>query len=332
MNAAIDGNPSVDALSPYSGQVFLNEMMAANSQAFADEYGEFDDWVEVYNSTSSTVSLDGWQLGDDEDRNNLMTLTGDMEIPANGFLLVWADDQTEQGANHVDFKLSSNGETLWLFDHDGLYVQSLMFPALAQDESYGRHEDGDYGFMERPTPGVQNTGTRPPSGQMEASSDMRPSSPMPADMGSSSGELITPPIVYINELVAKNDGSQLDEYDEDDDWIELYNGGGAPTNLNGWTISDAEDAAEGYTFTQDVFIPADGYILLWADDQIGQGPLHLNFKLSKEGETLWLYDERGVQVDTVTFDALEEGISFGRLSNGSYAVLEAASPGQANAQ
>ena len=332
MNSAIDDVPSMDSISPYSGQIFMNEMMAANGQNIVDDFGEHDDWVELYNATASPVSLYGWQLGDDADRINLMTLSGELTIPANGFLLVWADGQSEQGANHGDFKLSSNGETLWLFDQVGLYVQSLMFPPLAQDESYGRNDDGEYGFMEMPTPGRQNTGIRSPSRPMEVSSDMLPSSPMPADMGTMAAEPAMPPIVYINEIVAKNDGSQLDEYDEDDDWIELYNGADAPINLNGWTISDAEDAAEGHTFTEDVIMPAGDYIVLWADDQVGQGPLHLNFKLSKDGETIWLYDERGAQVDTLTFEALEEGLSFGRLSDGSHGVLETASPGQANAQ
>ena len=80
------------------------------------------------------------------------------------------------------------------------------------------------------------------------------------------------------------------------------------------------------------FLPKVKIEVATTDDQVDQGALHLDFKLSKNGETIWLFNDRGAQVDMLTFEALDEGMSFGRLSDGSHAPLNAASPGQANAQ
>ena len=37
--------------------LFINEFMASNDSAFADEFGEYDDWVELYNGEDVPVWL-----------------------------------------------------------------------------------------------------------------------------------------------------------------------------------------------------------------------------------------------------------------------------------
>ena len=46
--------------------VILNEWMAKNSTTLQDEDGDFSDWVEIYNSGTSAVDLNGYGLSDDE--------------------------------------------------------------------------------------------------------------------------------------------------------------------------------------------------------------------------------------------------------------------------
>lgn len=50
--------------SPLSG-LFINEFMADNDSIVTDEYGEYDDWLEIYNAGSTVVNLSGMYLTDD---------------------------------------------------------------------------------------------------------------------------------------------------------------------------------------------------------------------------------------------------------------------------
>jgi len=145
--------------------VFINELMASNASTIMDENGEYDDWFEIYNSTSDAVDLAGWYTSDDA--NNLTKYQfpiGGTEaiVPANGFLLVWADNQTEQGDLHTDFALSANGEAVILTAPDGVSVaDSISFGAQDDDISYGRQADGELPWVlfSAPTPGASNQGT-----------------------------------------------------------------------------------------------------------------------------------------------------------------------------
>ena len=81
---------------------------------------------------------------------------------AGNYLLIWADDDDEEGSLHTNFALSKNGEELGLFYKDVLDlapVDTLRFPALSGDQSFGRIADSEYkfGFMAYPTPGSVNS-------------------------------------------------------------------------------------------------------------------------------------------------------------------------------
>src|SRR5882672_3944680 len=45
------------------GQIVINEIMADNNAALADEDGSFPDWIEIYNAGAADVDLNGWSLG-----------------------------------------------------------------------------------------------------------------------------------------------------------------------------------------------------------------------------------------------------------------------------
>lgn len=340
MNRPASGQES-SILSPFSGQVFVNELMAGNDGDFVDEYAEQDDWIELYNDGLTPVSLAGWRIGDSEVPDAQLILTQDAVIPAQDFFIIWADDQPEQGFSHGPFKLSKDGETIWLFDDRGLLVQSTTYVTLTDGQSFGRGLDGGYGLLSTATPSATNSDTRPSNSQPtpldetpspEPDTETQGESPGADDMEGVSTSPMPIELIYINELVAKNSGEHLDENGDNDDWIELHNAGNETVNLRGWRIGDTEDPTEQHQFDEDIAIPAGEFLVLWADNESDQGALHLNFKLSKDGESIWLYDEVGNEVDTLTFEALEEGISFGRLADGSHGVLDDASPGQVNGQ
>jgi len=143
--------------------ICINELMASNATYQTDEFGEYDDWIEIYNPTAQPVDLALYHITDNP--NNLTKYqfpTGQPEkttIPANGFLIVWADNQSTQGALHTNFALSASGEYVGLVMPNGTtIIDSVTFPGIASDVSYGRSNDCGSGWIVfgKPTLGASN--------------------------------------------------------------------------------------------------------------------------------------------------------------------------------
>jgi hypothetical protein len=127
--------------------------------------------------------------------------------------------------------------------------------------------------------------------------------------------------VRINELSSSNQVYQ-DTAGDKDDWIELFNLDSEPASLKGYYISDDVDTRLIQILPAEAVVPGHGVLLLWADQQPAQGPLHMNFKLSAGGEGVWLSNTQGYLVDSIEFgtippnDAGTELTSFGRFPDG----------------
>lgn len=124
-------------------QIFINELMAKNVSTVADNYGEFDDWLELYNA-STTQSLENFYLSYDISDPAKWKLP-DTAIAQNDFMLIWCDEDKYQGSNHANFKLSGSGESVYLFLNNGirfLPLDSIIFGVQADNVSIGCYPDG----------------------------------------------------------------------------------------------------------------------------------------------------------------------------------------------
>jgi len=141
--------------------LYVNEFLASNTLTNQDEWGDFDDWVEIYNAGHVGLDLGGMQLSDDlEDPDRFVF--PDTVIPPRGFLVVWCDGEPGEGPLHADFRLGSGGEGLGLFDsaaHGTAPIDTLSFGPQSADVSYGRDPDGGapWRFFPEPTPGGSNS-------------------------------------------------------------------------------------------------------------------------------------------------------------------------------
>ncbi len=126
--------------------VFINELQAGNTRTLADPAdNDFDDWFELYNAGTNAVDLSGFTLTDDLDDPTKYGIPPGTTLPAGGFLLVWADEETGQNAGqdlHVNFKLALAGEELALFAPDNTLIDGLQFGPQTNDVSLGRYPDG----------------------------------------------------------------------------------------------------------------------------------------------------------------------------------------------
>jgi len=121
--------------------------------------------------------------------------------------------------------------------------------------------------------------------------------------------------IIVNEFLASNEtccGSEI--FGSGEDFVELYNYGTAPVNIEGWGFSDSEGSIA--TTAPDTTIPPGGFLILWYTGETNGFP-EIDAKLSSGGETVYGEDSSGTMVFSVSFDAQNEDVSYGRYPDGS---------------
>ena len=108
----------VDYVAP---KIRINELMADNDNGLEDpdELGSFPDWVELHNFGSDTIDLSGMQLTDELGNTGKYVFPEGISIAAGNYLILYADNDPEEGDLHLTFSLSKNGEQLALYDSLG---------------------------------------------------------------------------------------------------------------------------------------------------------------------------------------------------------------------
>lgn len=139
-----------------------------------------------------------------------------------------------------------------------------------------------------------------------------------------------PSTLRLSEVMASNDGAYLDEQGEAEDFVELVNMGDEPIDLSDFALDDGRDRGR----LPSLIVPPGGVVVLFADDEEEQGELHLDFKLSADGETLTLvyYGSGGRRrVDEVTWTELQPNEAYGRYgAEDDWVRCTWASPARAN--
>jgi len=257
----------------------INELMANNAGSAHDQDGDEDDWIEIYNTGNAAVDIGGMYLTD-----NLSAPVG-WRVPDNnpnvttiapkGYLLIWADGETNQGTLHADFKLGAGGEQVGLFAADGkTQIDAVTFGPQAEDHSYGRLPDGSdkWQVLAAPTPGRSN--------------------------------MIAPVTIVITEIMYHPYHPVPGVEDIGAEYIELLNRGSEPVNLSGWRISNGVD----FVFPN-VTLGSGEYLVVAAnvDTVRAMYPWVSNIvggwegRLSNRGEAIELIDNAGVRIDRVKY-------------------------------
>jgi len=146
-----------------NGQVVINEFSAANTSSDTDNFGEYEDWVELYNTTAGGINLGGYYLSDDASAPLKYQIPAGTFIGGNGHLVVWLSSKNiVAGGNiHANFKLTQTrtSEDLIFSDPGGNIIDSHPVDVPNQrNHSTGRTTDGGtaWGVLTNPTPGATN--------------------------------------------------------------------------------------------------------------------------------------------------------------------------------
>lgn len=133
--------------------LYINELMPSNTTTATDEYGDYEDWVEIYNPNSFPVNLAGYYLTDNHYNDGITAMTqissaqpDSTTIPAGGFIIFWFDEEMEEGILHINTKLGTSADAVYLVAPDMLSITDSVIwtsqTGFGANLSYGRYPDG----------------------------------------------------------------------------------------------------------------------------------------------------------------------------------------------
>ena len=133
------------------GGVYISEFGGSTGSVASD-------WVEIYNSTGSAVSLAGYGLSNNP-KNPAKWVFPDISIEPGEYLLLYATgsaDKAQKKNLKLNFCISSTGEALFFFDPNGKLIDKLSAGRMRSGQSYGRDGSDNRFYYAEPTPGAQN--------------------------------------------------------------------------------------------------------------------------------------------------------------------------------
>lgn len=296
---------------PVFGNLWLNEVQPDPTNGAP--------WLELWNAGSLPEPLDGLYLSDSTGSLTRDAFPSGLSVAPGQFLLVALDGTGTLNVPtdlRTSFRAAPQNGAVFLSRQSGgrtWLVDFLRWGALERARSVGHYPDGsphaDRDFA-TPTPGKPNS-------------------------------LVVPLLpVWINEWMALNntipDPAGSPDNPEFNDWFELYNPNEAPVNLSGFVLSNSPTDQTKFRIPSGYVIPGRGYLLVWADNQSSQNSpqrpdLHVNFRLSGDGEAIALFDPEGKLVDSVSFGPQQANVSEGRATaGGPFVRFPNPTPGTAN--
>ncbi len=297
----ITNNPAIAGIK-------INEILA-NARNSTNSDGTTTDWVELYNPSNGAIDLTGMSLTDQLTTPRRWVFPAGSVIAAGGYRAIKLDPDATATTNaaavlNSGFGLKASGDSLYLFNRPqsgGELLDAVTFGVQAADWSVGRFPSGGSNWVLN----IPSLGG--------------------ANLAAATGN---PALLKINEwMAAPLSGG---------DWFEIHNPGAQPVELSGLHLTDdLNDRLQYAPFPARSYIAAglDGFLKITADNDPAAGADHVPFALSKNGESLGLVDRFGTIIDQVIFGAQFNGVSQGRLPDGSTNIVlftETQSPEESN--
>ena len=327
---------SVGTTAQHNG-VYISELMARNGTTTAGPNGQYPDWIELCNTATLPVDLSGCGISDDIRKPYKFTFPQGTTIGAGEYLLLWCMADQMDGYISLPFNLSgSKGDAVILVDQNGGILDMCEFTAQEKDSSMirGYQANGDldtqsgFSVTDKPTPGYPNTS----AGYAAFDKQRNP------DVGVHD--------ITFSEILSDGYRYHLDDKgvpDDDDQgkWVELYNRSDQTVSLTGYSLSDNEKKPTKWVFPEGTSIAGKGYLILYMS---GSLPLEgkdeksvtadmkartLNFSVSGQGETLYLYNDKGTLIDRVTVPMSMACVSYARVGD-TWGLCETPTQGAAN--
>lgn len=255
------------------------------------------EWIEIYNRSGAAVDLTGWKFWEDGTNHGLTAFQGDLIIDPGEYAIIadvaqnFKDDHTPFAGTIIDSSwttLNESGEEIGLKDASGGFVEKFSYISAPTHSL----ERADLALDDYTAANWKEHASGDTAGAANSAAEMPPAPPAPAPSGGGGGGSapITPtPIageVRINEFVA-------DPTDGEEEWVELWNGGGSAVDLSAWTLEDGT----GTKTTLAGIIAPQGFFLI----QKPKG------NLNNSGDRIVLRDAGRVEVDALSYGIWNDG-------------------------
>ena len=152
--------------------LIINEYGASNCNNQGSECGDYEDWIELYNNSASSIDLNGFYLSDKISSPTKWQITEALVIEPYSYQLIYLSGINQMSANgqygnapHTNFKLSQtrNDEYLVLTNTDSQIIFYSNTIPNQLNHSRGRVADAavDWGIFTSPSPGNSNQNSKP---------------------------------------------------------------------------------------------------------------------------------------------------------------------------
>jgi hypothetical protein len=300
--SAVQFTTNIIATTTVGVPVALNEILASN-HSFTNANGATADWIELCNTSTNPLNIADLSLSDDPNNPRKFVFASGTTVPASGFLVIYCDNNSPASTNNAGFNLSASGASIFLFNsisNGGGLIDSVNFGLQAADYSIGRSPNGSGTWaLNVPTPGAPNA------------------------------------IAALGNVASLSVNEWMADPSSGSDWFELYNGDSQPISLSGVLFTDDSTQPTLSPMRPLSFIGtgAGAFVKFQADSNPNAGADHVNFKLSKSGDNVYLYSAAGILITGVSFSAQTTGVSQGRFPDGSVNIISfpsTPSPGESN--
>lgn len=281
-----DGSGPWMLTQPTAGATNSPQPMGASTQLRINEWmtrpDAGDDWLEVFNSDNGSVKLGGLVFTDRPSGTpSNRAIPAFSFIAGHGFVQFFASDLRRPDADHLDFRLSSSGETLTIYAPDRATVLNrVTFGAQSDNIAQGRAPDGADSII-----------SFPPGGATPGANNFR--------------EFTN---VVISEVLSHTDPPL-------EDAIELHNPTTTPVDISHWWLSDSVSQPKRFRIPPGTTIPAGGFKVFY-QFQLETGPIGFSLNSSEGDEVLLCSGDAGGNLTgeqtLVKFGALRNGVAVGR--------------------
>ena len=142
-------------------QVVINEFSASNLLDFPDNYGRYEDWIELYNTGDQDFDLAGWGISDNENKPMKWVFPENSIVSAQGSIVLLANgrDEVSNGFYHTNFKLKQTKytEEVVLSNPDSTIVEMVPLGITQAGHSWARSVDGGGEWMVSMSPTFGST-------------------------------------------------------------------------------------------------------------------------------------------------------------------------------
>ncbi len=290
------------------GQIVISEILASNRTYPAPD-GQLLDFVEIHNLAANAVDISGFMLSDDLNSIGYTVPDGTV-LPGYGYLVCWCSPNSDDD-RYASFGISrKGGETIYLYNSANVLVDQKDVPSTAANTAIIRVDEATWMEAALATPGYPNT---------EEGYQLWLSTMTGSDLS-----------VTITEVMTDNSCITAGTADQPWDWVELTNTGDTAADLSGAYLSNDPADPLKWQIPDLSLAPGEAAVVYCAGS--GAGADCAPFGLSKTGCTVTLTGKLGNTLSQVICPPLETDRTWALAPDGSYQIMEMATPGFENTQ